>query len=101
VLPPGLIFSRDSLHLAYATQTDTITQVPVAGQPGEKPKMESQTVTNFQVVVDGVPGPAFETILAGPVVCKDGRLEYVALAKNGDNHNLVRVDVPGFSPAAK
>jgi hypothetical protein len=101
VLPPGPIFSRDSRHLAYTSRTDTIVQVLDQGQPDEIARMVSKTNSIFKVVVDGVPGPTFETILAGPVVCNDGRLEYVALANKGGDHSLVRVDVPGFSPPSK
>ncbi len=51
------------------------------------------------VAIDGVSGPKFDKIVAGPVVRKDGNLEYMATQKASNNRvRLFRVVVPGYSP---
>jgi Tol biopolymer transport system component len=51
-----------------------------------------------RLVVDGAPGPEFASIVAGPVECRDGRLEYLAIQGYDADTRLVRVTVPGFGP---
>jgi len=54
------------------------------------------------VVIDGVRGPIFDEIVAGPVVRKDGCLEYLAHKKEPNGRlQLLRVVVPGFSPSSE
>jgi len=74
---PRFAFSPDGNHVAYA----------------------AETAKQWRVYADGTTGPAFDHIVAGPVVCNDGRLEYLALQKDGTATNLVRVTMPGFVPA--
>jgi Tol biopolymer transport system component len=72
-----LIFSPDSKHLAFAALKKD----------------------QWSVYVDGTAGPAFAAIAAGPVLLKDGRLEYLAIQKDGATDKLMRVDVPDFGTA--
>jgi hypothetical protein len=73
-IAPALLFSPDSRQLAYPALKD--------GQ--------------WRVYINGTPGPPFAAIIAGPVLCQDGRLEYLATQKSADADQLVRVVVPDF-----
>jgi Tol biopolymer transport system component len=72
---PRFAFNPDGSHVAYA----------------------AETAKQWRIYADGATGPAFERIIAGPVVGDDGRLEYLALQKDGATNNLVRVTMPGFA----
>jgi len=70
----NVIYGSDGYHWAY-----------VAKQGGVQ-----------KLIVDNNPGQDFHSIEAGPVVCNDGRLEFLAYEGNGPAMNLVRVSLPGF-----
>jgi hypothetical protein len=73
----GLVFSPSGGHLAYSARNGS----------------------HIQMVIDGNAGPAFEGIVAGPAICKNCLLEYLAFKKNQMSEDLVRVDVAGFGSA--
>jgi hypothetical protein len=72
--PKNMIFSPDGKHSAYVARIQ---------------------FDNERVVVDGVAGPKFASILAGPTLRDDGQLEYLAL----DGEKLMRVTIKGFGPS--
>ena len=50
------------------------------------------------LVLDGVVGPGFSGVEAGPMQCADGHLEYIAYEGKGASQRLMRVTVKGFGP---
>ncbi len=112
-LVSNLKFSPDSKHFAYVAFDGNDSRVILDGVPGMKFSSTGSIVFSTDgkhlayvarqdgrqfVLIDGIAGPKFESVLVGPVVCKDGRLEYLALEDDKGVSNLVRVDVPDFSP---
>ncbi len=55
----------------------------------------------WRIYVDGTPGPEFDGLASGPLVCADGHLEYLVIQKDGAKENLVRVEIPGFGAVKK
>jgi hypothetical protein len=77
-----LVFSSDGDRVAYV---------------GGKRETYDHRATQ-RVVVDGAMGPEFASIDAGPVECRDGRLEYIATEGYDADAKLVRVTLAGFGP---
>jgi len=112
----NLKFSPDSKHFAYEAYNGTDAHVVLDGKTqtdfpslgrivfssdGQRMAYVAQHEGDEFVMTDGSPGPHFERILVGPVVCADGRLEYLAVEKTESGRSLVRVDVVGFSPPSE
>lgn len=53
------------------------------------------------MVIDGIEGPRFASIEAGPQECRDGRLEYLAFDSDEPRRKLMRVSVKGFGAAGR
>lgn len=75
----NVIFSSDGRHWAYVARRDR----------------------EEYVVIDGIEGPRFASIEAGPKECRDGRLEYLAFDSGEPRRKLMRVTVNGFGAAGR
>jgi hypothetical protein len=112
----NLTFSSNDKHVVYVAYNNGRTQIMLDGVPwqsfddigtitpefsadGKPVAFAARVGPNWQVYIGGIPGPAFERVYCGPVLCSDGRIEYIALEPNGADHVLVRVDVRNVSAA--
>jgi Tol biopolymer transport system component len=110
-----LHYSPDGRHLAYVATDSAQPLFLIAGTPIDEslrdvgpiidpaspaPGYRTLDGNRVRVVVDRQPGPSFDFVLTAPVVCRDGRLEYLAVKRTaGGARQLVRVTIPGFAPA--
>ncbi len=125
IRPGSVAFSPDSKHLAYVASNDDENgrgkkikkwRVIVDGvsgpdfsEIGPRHVIYSSDSRHWgyiarqerheMFVIDGIEGPRFSSIEAGPIECSDGRLEYMGFDGDGDKRKLVRVKVKGFGPA--